>query len=380
MDADAKPQLIADDPGIARAGAVLAAAPWVALALELNATRGYRPKICLVQVDAAGELMAIDPLAFQGRRPDPVAAALGRITGTVIAHGGEYTLAALERELHWLPERLADTQEAAVLLGLPATGLRSLCADLLGVTLPPPLSHDWSQRPIAPAMVAHALGDVAHLGALHRVLARRITAADLEDEWAIASRPRPSRSFVTPDTPDPRRYRRLPGARGLPAEGLHLLGALVRWRDMKAKELDLPPGRLLTNAQLVDLAHVPERAVERLTAMRFHSRLVHADLEALRRTAALALATAGERTPPSDGGAPRAPKRGPPTPEVRARLQRLKAWRRDEADRRGVGLMAILPAAALEHLAWFPGTPLVEVPMLGRRRVERYARAITALL
>lgn len=383
MDSDAA--LIADDATLARAAARLAAAPWVALAGELNATRGYRPKICLVQADAAGERMAIDPLAFQGRRPDPVAAALARVSGTVIVHGGEYLLAALARELHLVPERVADTQEAAVLLGLPATGLRSLCASLLGEALPPPLSHDWSVRPLPPAMVAHALGDVAHLGRLYELLARRIADADLEDEWAIASRPRAPRSFVTPDTPDPRRYRQLPGAAGLPDEGLHLLGALVRWRDMKAKELDLPPGRLLTNAQLVDLAHVPERAVERLTAMRFHSRLVHADLEALRRTAALALATAGDPAPeptpaPQPWPAPRPPKRGPPTPEVRARLQRLKGWRRDEAERRGVGLMAILPAAALEHLAWAPATPLGEVPMLGRRRIERYAAVIAALL
>jgi len=388
--------LVDDDATLARAAELFATAPWLALAVELNATRSYRPRICLVQVNAGGALVAIDPLSFEGRRPDPLTAALARApAGTpIIVHGGEYALAALWRELHVSFGRaapgasLVDTQQAAVLLGLPATGLRSLCAATLGVALPPPHSVDWSQRPLAPGLVAHALADVAHLGALHDALMLRIRAADLEDELALASTPPPPRPFVTPDTPDPRRYRRIEGASGLPPEGVHLLGALVRWRDLKAKELDVPPGRLLPNAQLVDLAHAPERALQRLASMRFHSRLVHADLEALRRVVALALASepgedAGLEPPDRPAGAgpsPATPKKGPPTPQIKARISRLKAWRRSEAEARGVGLQAVLPLVALEHLAYFPHTPLGDVPSFGRRRRERYAETIAALL
>jgi len=388
--------LVDDDATLARAVELFAVAPWLALAVELNATRGYRPRICLVQVNAGGQLVALDPLAFEGRRPDPLTAALVRVAGgtPVIVHGGEYALAALQRELHVNlgnasrsdgASTLVDTQQAAVLLGLPATGLRALCSSLLGVTLPAPQSVDWSMRPLVPALIAHALSDVAHLGALHDALLTRIRAADLTDELALASAPPPPRAFVTPDTPDPRRYRRMPGASALPPEGLHLLGALVRWRDLKAKELDVPPGRLLPNAQLVDLAHAPERALQRLAGMRFHSRLVHADLEALRRTVALALATepqddAPEISPTRPAGVPATPKKGPPTPAIKARIARLKAWRRTEADARAVGLQAVLPLVALEHLAYFPHTPLLDVPALGRRRRERYAEVIASLL
>lgn len=386
--------LVDDDATLARAAELFAAAPWLALAVELNATRGYRPRICLVQVNAGGHLIAIDPLAFEGRRPDPLTAALAHVPSAtrVIVHGGEYALAALHRERHVNLGRgatgraiLVDTQQAAVLLGLPATGLRALCSSLLGVALPGPQSVDWSQRPLAPAVIEHALTDVAHLGALHDVLMTTIDAADLTDELALASAPPPPRPFVTPDTPDPRRYRRIEGASALPPEGLHLLAALVRWRDLKAKELDVPPGRLLPNAQLVDLAHAPERALQRLAGMRFHSRLVHADLEALRRTVALALASepheeALEVVPPRLAGAPPTPKKGPPTPVIKARIARLKAWRRGEADLRGVGLQAVLPLVALEHLAYFPQTPLSAVPAFGRRRSERYAAVIASLL
>lgn len=383
---DVPPQaaLIDDEAPLHELATALAAAPWLGLAAELNAARAYRPRVCLVQLNVAGRLHAVDPLAFEGRRPNPVHAALTRLPAgvPVIVHGGEYALAALARDLQVTFPTSVDTQQAAVLLGLPATGLRALCAELLGVKLSPPLSVDWLQRPLASAHIARALEDVAHLGALYTRFMERIQAHDLEDELAIASRPAPARPFVTPDTPDPRRYRRMPGAAALPPEGLHLLGALVRFRDMKARELDVPPGRLLPNAQLVDLAHAPERALTRLSGMRFHSRLVHADLEALRRVVAVALASDPSPEPirPEPLPLPHPPKKGVPTPAIKARLARLKAWRRNEAAARGVGLMAILPLSALEHLAFFPKTPLAEVPDLGRRRIERYATAIAGLL
>jgi len=378
--------LVDDDATLARAAEQIAMATWLGIAVELNATRSYRPRICLVQVNAGGRLLALDPLAFEGRRPDPLSAALARVpvASPVIVHGGEYALAALQRCLHVTFKYLVDTQQAAVLLGLPATGLRALCSSLLGEVVPPPQSADWSQRPLAATLVEHALADVVHLGALYDVLLRKIDATDLVDELALASAPPQPRVFVTPDTPDPRRYRQIEGASGLPPEGINLLGALVRWRDLKAKELDVPPGRLLPNAQLVDLAHAPERALQRLAGMRFHSRLVHADLEALRRTVALAIAA----EPEPEATEPRAarptgavtPKKGPPTPAIKARIARLKAWRRGEAEARGVGLQAVLPLVALEHLGYFPVTPLADVPGFGRRRGERYAAIIATLL
>jgi ribonuclease D len=389
-DGGAPPELVDDDDALAEAKALVQRAPWLGLSLELNATRSYRRRICLLQLNVGGRCLAVDPLPFSARRPEPLADLLAALPAgaPAIVHCGEYALMALERELHARFEPVVDLQQAAVLLGMPATGLRSLCAELLEVQLPAPLSLDWLQRPLRPAAVAHALADVEHLGALYQVLMQRIRDADLEDELALASRPPPARPSVTPDTPDPSRFRRMPGASTLEPEGLELLAALVRWRDFKAKELDVPPGRLMTNAQLVELAHAPDRALQRLASMRFHSRLVHADLEALRRVVVLALSAepGADPAPAQDEQAQPAPrkrkakKKGPPSPAVKQRLARLKAWRREEAEARGVGLQAVLPGVALEHLAFFPDTPLGEVPSFGRRRGERYADVLKRLL
>ncbi|MFO0747467.1 MAG: HRDC domain-containing protein [Myxococcota bacterium] len=325
----------------------------------------------------------------------------------MLVHGGEYTIAGLRRDLHvaLAGHRMIDTQQAAVLLGLAETGYRSLCKSLLGASLPAPVSVDWSERPLQPAHVAHALEDVRHLGGLWSVLSRRIAAADLHDELGQAS----ALVASTPpraNLPSPDRFKHLPGASALPAPGLALLQALVTWRDRKAKELDLPPGKLFPNAQLVALARAPERAADEIQRMRFHSRLVWSDREAVRRIVVTALAESGPapRAPapqaataaapgPLDGAVPtsaeaarpRKPPRasGPPSPLVKARIERLKRWRRDEAERRGVGLQAILPGAALEQIAWFGAASeaaLSAIPGFGQRRVERYASVLLALI
>lgn len=415
------PRVIAEPRALAALGDALATASLVPLAVETNALGAYRPRLCLVQLEvgaaAAPTPVAIDALAFEAR-PSPLAAALARLPegAALLVHGGEHAIAALRRELSLRPRRVIDTQEAAVLLGLPRTGLKALLDERLGVTLPAPRSVDWRVRPLDADAVSHALADVAYLRALYAVLHQEIVAADLEDELAVASA-LVGAARVTANIPDPKRFRTIEGASTLEPEGLHLLQALVTWRDQKARELDLPPGKLLPNALLIQLAQAPELAAERLNPnapglrARFHSRLVHADIEQLRRVVRVALATFGELEPTptpepriptlaapgpataSDRGligaatatqGPRLPplpkKKGPPDPATRARLAALKAWRRDEAERRGVGLAGVLPLVALEHLAFFPGSALAEVPGFGRRRAERYGAELTRLL
>jgi len=381
-------RLIDDPATLERLLATLGEARWLGLATESNTMSAYRPAVCLVQL-AVGradevEIVAIDPLAF-GSRPHPLAALPERLApdALVLVHGGEYTLAGLRRD-HIMDLQhtsgLRDLQQAAVLLGLPETGYRSLCRGLLGEVVPAPISVDWRQRPLAAASVEHALEDVRHLGRLWATLTPAIARADLADELALASA-LVAQTTARANLPDPARFKHLDGAAALGAAGLWLLQALVGWRDQKARELDLPPGKLFPNLQLVALARRPDRAADELARMRFHSRLVFQDREALRRLVVLTIAEPPPRAPPSQ--APRPPRAlGPAGPVVKARLERLKRWRREEAERRGVGLAAILPGVALEHIAFQQAltvAALQSVPHLGARRIERYAAVLIAL-
>jgi ribonuclease D len=387
--------LVADEASLDALVAALETTSRVGLAVEMETRSTYRPRIallslCLETAEERAFAVGIDAratLRTASSARDRFVAHLGACR--VVAHGAEYTVAALRRELHIRLHDFTDTQQAAVLLGLPRTGLEALRTELL--ELPPRLltPHVWGQGPVSRSELSQALSDVTDLPRLDDRLRAMIREKDLEDELQVASRlveaPLLPGFIKNANIPDPRRFRQIPGASELTPDGLRVLSAMVRWRDTKAQELDIPSVSLLANAQLIEIARFPERAAARIADMRFHSRLVHADRATLRNVVITALAEEDVESPPAppapsvDGPASR-PRKGVPTAAIKARLARLKVWRRSEADKRGVGLQAILPAVSMEHLAFFPRTPLSAVPGLGRRRVERYAAVLAALV
>lgn len=398
------PALIDESHALEACFDALAGAAHVAIAVEDNGTRAYRPEVCLVQVaimpagrsaDAPPDLFALDPTPFRGVRPHPFGALLGRIgqNATILVHGGDYAVAGLRRDFHLRfahdplaraepavpPPALVDTQQAAVLLGLPETGYKSLCGSLLGIDLGAPVSRNWSERPLPFDAIAGALVGVTHVPRLWAVLAERIAAKDLHEELAIASRI-VARTSERANQPDPGRFRHIEGATALAGIQRALLAAIVQWRDAKARAFDCPPGRVLPNPQLVALCRAGAQAADEVSMGGFHSRLLWNDREELRRLIARVLAdpaaaaaAAVDNSPPVPPRAPPTPvRKGAPTAVVRTRTRLLKLWRRDEAARREVGLQAVLPGAALEHLAFFGAEELATVPQLGPARIARY--------
>lgn len=413
---------------------LVAASELVAMSVEADLRHGYKPTLALVSLAVIQSdevtLATLDTVAPRpGARPElglhprpgpPSEGPFGSERGPLdaifralanarlLVHGGEHPMALLRRQLGLRFPRLLDTQQAALLLGLPRTGLRALVSERLAAELPPARSVDWTRRPLEPEDLAAAQAGVRFLPALWRTLRPEIERHELMDELEVASRlvedpPLPPLGRID-NLPDPRRFRHIAGAERLSPEGLAVLAALSRWRDQKAKELDLPPLAIFSNAQLVDLATSPEHAQARLSQVRFHSRLVHADQQSLRLAILTAMSEAAEAategaTPdapaatihpltganpaargPNREGSPTPSRKGRPSAATRARMSRLKEFRRLEAERRGVGLPAVLPAVALEHLSFFPETPLQAVPGLGPSRIARYGAQLSALL
>ncbi len=395
---EAVQQLVVSEDGLSRVVEDLENACLVGFAVEMQTRASYRPQVCLLSMCVVSEeevstLWGIDARAVLATPSPSRERFLGALSDArVVTHGGEYAMAALRRELRVRIRNFVDTQQAAILLGLPRTGLEALRTTTLGLPPREPSSIVWGEAPIGEAELAVALSDVRDLPAIYDNLMARIRAKDLDDELMVASAlvedPLLPDFIRNANIPDPKRFKQIPGASLLNEEGLRVLEALVKWRDSKAQSLDLPSTSLFANTQLIELASAPARAPMRIAEMGFHSRLVHSDRAQLRNVVIAALSQ--DEDPPledtRDAGesdvATRAhrPRKGTPTAAVKARLARLKDWRRIEAERREVGLQAILPAVSMEHLAFFPRTPLVAVPGLGRRRIERYGQLLSALV
>ena len=112
----------------------LAAADWIAFDTEFVAEHTYRPRLCLVQVNACGALSVIDTLRVGDMKP--FWQCLAEKSKLTIVHAGREEIGFCLTAIGKVPAHLLDVQIAAGLIGLeyPA-GYSTLVQKLLGVSL-----------------------------------------------------------------------------------------------------------------------------------------------------------------------------------------------------------------------------------------------------
>lgn len=352
--------------------AVMAAAPEHAIDSEANSGFAYRERICLLQVNVEGRLWLVDLVALPHRDDvlDPLRPAIESPDKTTFLHGGEYDAGLLRRDHRIQPAGLWDSQQAASLLGWPQTGYGKLVERICGVSLAKGHAfHDWARRPLAAEPLRYALDDVRYLPDVCRHLRRLVEEADLVEEVEIACQAVAAASWNGDFRPDG--LWRIKGVRQLDRDRMPLVAALWNWRDAAAREADMPAGRLLNNALLLALARAAPRRPDDLRRLGVRGRR----LDRWGREI-LGVLVAARREPPPVPEPPVAPRTAP---EERDRSKRLRDWRRQESNRRGVTEQAVLPAAALRHLARHGAADLAAVPQLGAKRIRLYGETLGRL-
>jgi len=358
--------------GMAEVAAALAAADWHAIDTESNSMYVYRERVCLVQVNAGGQLFVIDPLALPPG-PEalaPLKAALEDPSKITWLHGGEYDVACLRRDYQIQMRGVWDTQQAASMLGWEKTGYGAVVERVTSVALAKGhADYDWATRPLDPAALRYAIDDVVHLPLVAEELKKVVADADLVDEVAIANQAVEAAGWSGGF--DPAGFWKIKGSRDLSPQALPLLAALYRWRDQLAKDRNLPPGRLINNEFLASLAnHAPTNygLLKKLGARswfltEFGDRLITEIKRALEQP---------DEVP--------ARLRAREVEDIeRTRETRLKDWRRGEAERRAVPLQVVLPAKALEFLKQHGADDLSVVPQLGPKRIGLYGDKLAQL-
>ena len=231
----------------------------VALDTEADSFHHYFEKACLLQLAWDGTAHLVDPLA-----PLDVPALLQRLAPRrLLMHGADYDLRLLSRGYDFRATSLFDTMLAAQLLGEKEIGLAALLSARAGVTLDKTHQRsDWSTRPLTPPMVAYAAADVLHLAALVESLTR-----DLEAKGRIAWHAEECARLAATVFPagrdtDPENDWRIKGTNALADRERAFARALWEAREARARALDLPPFRVLTNERLL-LAAKPAAGGER---------------------------------------------------------------------------------------------------------------------
>ena len=315
----------------------------LALDSESNSGFVYEERLCLLQINDGTEIWLVDLLALAADRGalDPIRDCLEDPGIEVQLHGGEFDVGCLKRDYGIELRGVWDTQQAASYLGWEKTGYGAVVERVCEVVLPKAHTRsDWSRRPIGRDELEYAINDVRYLPAIAEALRREVRQSDLEEEVMIACQTVEQATWNGGFRPEA--FWSLKGVRHLTDESKAVLMALYNWREAIARQLDLPPGRTMNNELIVALARNPPRRLDDLRRLGIPRRVTErwsADL--------LSVIEQARRNPPA---LPPARPRRPHDRQVQKRGERLKKWRRSEAERREVPMQVVLPVAAVKFI------------------------------
>ena len=248
--------------------AEISGAAYVALDTEFMRDQTYWPKLCLIQIAAAGIDAIIDPLA-QGIDLKPFYDLLKQPHIVKVLHAARQDIEIFCQQGGVIPAPLFDTQIAAMVCGFgDAASYETLARKLAKVEIDKSARYsDWSHRPLSKRQLEYALADVTHLctiyDAMTKTLARTGRAAWVEEEIAAVSDP----ALYKLDPKDS--WKRL-RPRTSNKRFLAMLATLAEWRECEAQARDIPRGRVLKDEALTEIAaHPPENAegLERIRAV-----------------------------------------------------------------------------------------------------------------
>ncbi len=356
----------------------LFAAPLVAVDSESDSLYSYHEKVCLIQFSVPGVDYVLDTLAVRELTPLGTLFASPQIEK--IFHAAEYDIMVMKRDFHFTFENIFDTMVAARILGWKQVGLGSILEQRFGVKLDKRFQRaDWGKRPLTPEEIAYARDDTHYLIALRDMqkqeLERLGRLREAQEEFERLTRVAWSeREF------DPNRYYTIEGARQLSPADLGVLRELYLFRDKHAREEDRPPFKIMSESTLIHLSRAQPKTLRELANVHgvgdwLVRRYGRGILEAVERGI-----HTPQRTPP------RILNRNAgkiPDPATRERYSRLKEWRRERAQARGVESDVIIPNEALMALARRnPQTreELEAITALGAWKAQEYGDEILQIL
>ena len=340
------PLFVASEGPLARLLARLdadGAAP-VALDTEADSFHHYYEKVCLVQVGLGADAFLADPLA--GVDLAPLFARLA--ARSLLLHGADYDLRLLFRGYGFRASSLFDTMIAAQLVGEKEIGLAALLAARVGVSLDKAHQRaDWSERPLSPSMAAYAAADVVHLPALVASLTADLEAKGRLGWHAEECKRLAGTAFPEGRAADTENDWRIKGSNGVSDKERAFVRAFWEVREARARALDRPPFRVLTNEKLLAAAALAARGERDLARLVPGPRPLPGPFaEALKGAVEAAAALA-----PADWPKPRRGERTETDPALEREVDALKKTRDAKAVALGLdpgvlGSRAALTAAA----------------------------------
>jgi ribonuclease D len=237
---------------------------------------------------------------------------------------------------------------------------------------------DWSHRPLESEQLEYAAMDTHHLLRLRDELEAELKNKGrlswaLEEFECAAILERPEKEFDTEG------FRRIKGNRDLGLQEQVMLRAVYLTRDKIARQLDVPPFKVMNNSVLLDLVKKPPKSPREMfdrpgisyrVARKFSGEILQT-LEDSRQ---------------QDPTLPETPPRvnwKPPSRAVRLRMESLRNWRQIKSKELNLHIGVVFPANLLENLALTPPANLQEMsemPGIRQWRVREFGEDLLQIV
>jgi len=339
------PEIITTPDGVRRLADRLSREPLLACDLEADSMHHYQEKVCLIQFAVPGLAAIVDPLAVADLAP--LAPLFADPSIRKVFHGADYDIRSLHRDFGIEVNNLFDTMIACQFLGEREFGLAAVLKKRFGVELDKQYQRaDWSRRPLTAGMIEYAVKDTTLLielaGQLEGELRGKGRLGWVSEECALLARVRVAQR---PD--DVPLYLRFKGASRMAPRSLAVLEEILRFRDRRARQMDVPPFKVLGTETVRELAEKrPRSAAEFAGITGFTERVIERCGEEILRAVERGLAVQ-ERDLPTF---PREERRKLGGDEER-RVKALKGWREERARRLAVEPGFLANNALLEQVA-----------------------------
>ncbi len=314
----------------------------VAVDTEFLREKTYYPRLCLVQVNAGGNIAAIDPIAI--RDLSPLAAIFENEDVVKVFHACSQDLEVIFDGMGCICRNVFDTQVAAAFLGFrQQIGYGALVDAYSGVSLPKAEAlTDWSRRPLDPEQLVYAEDDVRYLVDIYESMVAALIEKDrlswVLPEMAEVSDP----ARVDKDPADA--YLRLKRASSLTRRQLAVAREVCRWREETAAARDVPRKWILSDEVIIELCRKNPTSLPRLRRVRGLEKMPEVDCRRL--IAAIEQGRSYDVTalPPA------IKQRGHATPDKDGALDLMTAVLRLVADRAGLAPQVVASKDDLSDL------------------------------
>jgi ribonuclease D len=225
---------------------------WIGVDTEFLRERTFFPKLCLLQLTAAGQIWLVDTLRISSL--DPLMPALTAAHARKVIHSARQDLEAVYLSTKRVMSPVFDTQIAAGCIGLkPQVGYAELVKTLLDVTIPKGQTRtDWSKRPLTRDQLDYAADDVLYLADVANLLSQRLQELGRES-WVLQDcLELEDKQLYEPDPAQA--WGRLRGLAQLAPASRGRAKTIAVWREKQARARDLPRAWILSDAAIFSTA------------------------------------------------------------------------------------------------------------------------------